>query len=348
MTAASAGYAVTLDAATQNKLGIQAQHPMSLPVASQQYPAQVILPPQNQQSVSLSHSVTLLNWLIEPYQQIKSGQPLAHLFSSSLLEASYNWLIAHNKEQLMNQQFKREQSLFEQGLIPKKRLDIARSEAEQAQLTTRMSAQQCLYLGMSQAELVRMGQQSTPTGEFTLVAKVTGRVVKLEARQGHSINPGEPLLSYQSGDDRWIEFALPASDALQLSSGDSLTLKDTPYHATLVGQQPERNTAQKVMFLAKIDSAPNLMPGQWVSLQLNSPSLQTFEVPRQAVVHIANQASLFVLRDQSISTINVELLGSTRNGWQIRAPELTPDELIVVQGTAAVKALLETDGVTHE
>lgn len=332
---------VTIDNLTQSKLGIQSQIPLPLPVASQQYPAQVILPQQSQQNISLSHTVTLINWRIEPYQTIQTGQPLAQLFSSSLLEASHTWLIARNKEQLVNQQLKRERTLFDQGLIPQKRLDIAQSEADQAQLTSRMAAQQCLHLGLSDNDLQKMMKQGTPTGEFTLLAKTSGRVLKLEATQGHSISPGEPVLSYQSGDTRWLEFALPAADALSLSAGDSFTIKDTPYRATLVGQQPERNTAQKVMFLAKIEQAADLMPGQWVSLQLNRPSDYSFEVPRQAVVHLNNQASLFVLHGETIETMPIELIGSTRSGWQVRAPNLKRTDKIVVQGTAAVKAMFE-------
>lgn len=346
LSMAASANALTLDRATQEKLGIQSQIPLPLPIASQQYPAQVVLPQQSQQNISLSHTVTLLNWRIEPYQAIQSGQALAQLFSSTLLEASHTWLIARNREQLVDQQLKREASLFEQGLIPKKRFDVAQSEAQQAQLTTRMAAQQCLHLGLTEKELKNMIAQGTPIGEFTLLAKVSGRVLKLEATQGHSISPGEPLLSYQSGDTRWLEFALPASEALKISAGDKLTIKDSAYSATLVGQQPERNTAQKVMFLAKVEQATDLMPGQWVSLQLNSPSLKTFEIPRQALIHINHQACLFVVHHDQIDTIPVELLGSTRSGWQVRASTLNESDQVIVQGTAAVKALL--DGEARE
>ncbi len=342
----SPAFAVTLTPATQSKLGIQSQHPLPLQRVTQAYPAQIILPQQSQQNISLSHIVTLLDWQVEPYQYIVQGQPLARLFSSSLLESSHAWLIDRNKEKLINQQLIRERSLFEQGLIPKKRLDIAQSETDQAQLTTQMAAQQCLHLGLTNQDLVAMMKHGMPTGEFTLLAKVSGRILKLETTQGHSINPGEPLLSYQSGDTRWLEFALPATEALTLSAGDTFSIKDSDYHAVLVGQQPERNTAQKVMFLAKIDKAPMLMPGQWVSLQLNSIGLKNFEVPRQAVIHINNKASLFVLKENEINTIEIEVLGSTRTGWQVRAPNLSTQDAIIVQGTAAVKALLE--GEAHE
>jgi hypothetical protein len=37
----------------------------------------------------------------------------------------------------------------------------------------------------------------------------------------------------------------------------------------------------------------------------------------------------------------IELIGSTRSGWQVRSPNLKRTDKIVVQGTAAVKAMFE-------
>lgn len=342
----SLSFALTIDIATQSKLGIRSQVPQPLPAASQYMPAQVFVPQQNQQQVSLSHAVTLLAWRVEPYQMIQTDQPLAQLFSNTLLEASHAWLIARNKEQLIGQQFKREKSLFEQGLTPKKRLDMAQSEHEQAQFTTHMAAQQCLHLGLSEKALLEMAKQGAATGEFTLLAKDSGRIVKLHATQGRSITSGEALLSYQSGDARWLEFSLSALDAHKLSAGDTFSIQDSTYTATLIGQQPERNTSQKVMFLAKINHAPDLMPGQWVSLQLNQVVGKTFEVPRQAITHLDNKPYLFVLNGNEIHKIAVEVLGSTRSGWQVRSDVLADTDKIIVQGGAAVKALF--DGSSHE
>jgi hypothetical protein len=53
-----------------------------------------------------------------------------------------------------------------------------------------------------------------------------------------------------------------------------------------------------------------------------------------------------VLKGNEIDKIAVELLGSTRSGWQVRAEKLSDSDKIIVQGGVAVKALL--DGSSHE
>ncbi|MCI4412035.1 MAG: efflux RND transporter periplasmic adaptor subunit [Thiotrichales bacterium] len=336
-------YAVTLNNETIANLGIHTQAPLSMPGQAQVLPAQVIVPQQSQQNISLSHSVTLVAWLIDPYQRIEAQQPLAKLFSSTLLDAAHSLLIARNQAKLAQQQWQREQTLYQQGLVPKKRLDMAQTERDNAEVTAKMAAQQCLHLGMSEAQIQQMEKTGIPTGEFLLRAKVKGRVVKLDAIQGHSITPGEPLLSYQSGDERWLSFSLTPQEVQPFSTGETFHIVDTTYEAELVGQQPERNTAQKVVFLAKVRNAPELMPGQWVKLSLNHVQASVYEVPRSALIHINNQPTLFVIENNQVVSLPVVVLGATRGGWQVSSRLLNVDSAVVVQGGAAIKAMLESE-----
>lgn len=348
LTALPAYAAVTISDEMMANLGIHTQAPLMMPGQEQVLPAQVVVPQQSQQSVSLSHAVTLVEWLVNPYQQIEADQPLAKLFSSTLLDAAHALLIARNQARLGQQQWQREQILYQQGLVPKKRLDMAQTERDNAEVTAKMAAQQCLHLGMSNAQIQQMEKTGIPTGEFLLRAKVKGRVVKLDAIQGHSITPGEPVLSYQSGDERWLSFSLNPQDVQPFLTGETFHIVDTPFDAELVGQQPERNTAQKVVFLAKVRNAPDLMPGQWVKLRLNHVQAAVYEVPRSALIHINSQSNVFVLENNRVSPLPVVVLGSTRNGWQVSSAALNPSSAIVVQGGAAIKAILETEPASSE
>ena len=132
---------------------------------------------------------------VEDNQVVTAGQVLARLRpvnyrnALTMSRAEYASLEAQQRSAEIN--YKRSLSLYKEGAETKERLDSA--QAQFNSLTEQLKAS---------GAAVKQSQENVSDTEIK--APANGRVAKKSFEIGMSVNPGQPLLGFVVGDDRWV------------------------------------------------------------------------------------------------------------------------------------------------
>jgi RND family efflux transporter MFP subunit len=328
---------IPLDAATSNRLGLVFM-PVAAPDTSSgaRFPARVIASPRSESELHAVHGGVLESWQVQPGQEVAAGELLAVLRSPAVLALQQDWVAAQAAEQQAAFALSRDQSLFDQGIIARQRLQ--ESERVARELRFRLQALQAALeqAGFSAQELSALHSEGRELGRYRVKAALAGIVAHMDHRVGDMIAEGEALLALTGG-KLWISAELPATLAARIVSGQTLRLAETG--AELVVRQKEQaldELTQSVGVLAEFTGAVTLLPGQIVTLLLPPPA-DGIVVPADAVVRNGADTVVFVRVPQGVESrvLTLQAIGTD----YLATSGLVAGEEVVVRGAAVLKGI---------
>lgn len=301
--------------------------------------ARVVAPPQSQRVLSSAVGGLVEEVMVQEQDLVRAGQPLLRLQSPEFAELQLRWMEAQSREGLSSTQLRREQRLFEEGVIPERRLQEARVQAE-ADRARLQQASAALKLGGGDAALMqRLRQGGAPEPALLLRAPVAAQVESLEVRPGQRVRDAEVLLRLNKGGESWLELAWPAGRQPELTVGAELQVPGRDIVARVSHVGGVVGESQTLPVRARVvKGGERLRPGELLQVRLPSQAPgSAWTVPAAALVRHEGQAYVFVREASGFRILPVTVLGAGAETVQLGGP-LQAGQQIAVSGLVALKA----------
>jgi RND family efflux transporter MFP subunit len=345
--AATGGHAappdrLSLTAEQQTALGIALAAPEATERAlSLRYPAQVAVPVRQAHVVSAPQDGTLSVLLVALGDSVTAGQPLARMQSPGLLEAQAALLDAQTRLTLAQSELARDQTLFTEGLIPRRRLQATQAEHDAQATSVDQWSQRLTLAGMPTEAIAALKKERRLSGTLEVRAPIAGVVLEQLVDIGQAVAIAAPLFRVASLKPLWLEVRVPVDRVDSLKPGDPVLLpgQDIQGRILTIGRQVH-GTDQGVLIRAEVtDGAEHLRPGQFVEVQIDKGAQGAgWRLPAAALVRTAEGAFVFAQRPGGFAAVPVEILAEEERSVVVTAA-IGPTDRVAVAGVVALKAI---------
>lgn len=260
--------------------------------------------------------------------RVRKGEALIAIVSTDMQDAQARYEGAQARYRTAKAAADRANALVKEGIAPASRAEDANAQASAA--AADLSA---LRSTMSRAAHGR-------DGEYNLVAPADGRIAGISVSAGEQVNATQPLLTLDTGDELWVEAALPASETGRVAAGDRAQVEGGTAAGTVVaaGSAIDPKT-RSAMVRVRLDGVAALVPGQTLRLSITSGAQHgAFTVPRAAVTEKDGHALVFVAGKGGFGARPVRLLARGASLATI-AGDLKAGERVAVSGVSELKAM---------
>lgn len=299
-------------------------------------PATVTIPPQQLRVVAAPVGGLVEALLVMPDEFVRSGQPLARIRSTELLDAQRLFLDALNGEALAREKLRRDEALSRERIIAERRLIVTRAEHVVALTTMQQREQMLMLFGMGPEDVaqLRRAQQLSPT--VTVHAPSDGIAMGRDAVAGERVAQSAPLFSLAQLNPLWLNVQVPVTAAAGLEEGAPVLVPTQGAEGRVLRLSRRTDPAtQSVSAVAEIDrGAENLRPGQAVvavlPLRANGSGGQ-WRVPAGSVVRHRDRNWVFVRRPDGFEPRAVRILAETATAVSIGG-ELAAGDAVATSG----------------
>lgn len=298
-------------------------------------PARVVVPNAQMRLVAAPVGGMIDLLAVAPGSTVKRGQVVARLASPQALELQRDALQASSQSSLLQQNLKRDEQLFAEGLIAESRLQATRAAAAQAgaQATERRQ-------GLALAGIVpgKLG------GPLALVAPIDGVVLEQSVQLGQRVEASAPIYRIAQLSPLWLEIQAPLTVTAGLREGMTVKLANAEVTGKLIAVGRAVDAAsQTVLLRATVDKgADNLTPGQVVAVELPAGAGRGQQLPASALVRHEGQTFVFIQtasNDQGSQFEARPVRILSQGGDGALAEGVKPGERIAVKGVSGLKAM---------
>lgn len=303
------------------------------------YPATIVVPSNRQRAVAAPVAGLVTGLKVAVGDTVKAGDALAVLQSASVQQMQRELLSAGSQSTLASATAKRDAQLFDEGLIARSRLEASRAAAAQARL---------LVDGLRGSLGFADAASGKADGLAIVKSPIDGVVLERSVVDGQRVDTADALFRIAALAPLWVEMQVPAGVAATARPGDAVVvsaLDGAPARATVIAvAQTVDPASQSVMVRAELQAPPaGMRIGLAVGAALESARAGVARLPAAAIVEVGGERVVFVERGEGRYEARVvEPLGAGGGVASVRG--LPEGARVVVQGTAALKALLATRG----
>lgn len=307
-------------------------------------PGKVVLPVSQQHMISAPLSGRIMRINVANGDEVASDSVITVLESPELLDLQRALLSAVGKYRLDGEAYKRDKTLFEEGIIAQRRLLETRYAFQQSAAMLHESRQLLQIAGMSEKDIEQLESKSDLTNRLEIRAGVPGFILEQEISIGDYVDTGAPLFQVGQTNPLWVLVDIPEEQAGNYPVGASVLVTGCEHtEGKLVAiaksvDSVSQTIQLRVEFHFNKNSVACLKPGQFVQARIKlEQSRSIFEIPLAATVHHDGKTVIFVQGESAIEARTVEVL--SRHGSMVRVQgALDQQTLIAVEGSAALKA----------
>ncbi len=330
-------------------LGIELVTLSRLPdTAGARFPAQVILPPQQESVVSAPVSGLVTQILVQENQPVRAGTPLLVLSSPQLGEQQLALIQAQNRVGLARATASRERALYKDGIIAQRRVIEADAALRDADAMLQQAKMTLTLTGVSAVAQSKMASSTRISNEITVTAKDAATVSRLSAKLGQRVAAADPLLQLAKLDTLWLDIQVPSGEASRYTRGQRIHIAGGA-SATVLSTSPFISSGQTAHVRAKVISGQaSLRLGEFVQVELPPPvTTAGWDVPIGAVVRHGQQVVVFVRDQANFNAIPIKVLSSAGQRAKISGA-LKAGDRIAVTSVIALKAAWQGIGGAGE
>lgn len=302
------------------------------------YPARVLVPNAQMRVVSAPVAGMIEMLAVAPGSKVKRGQVVAHLASPQALELQRDALQAGSQAALLQQNLKRDEQLYAEGLIPESRLQATRAAATQAGAQASERRQGLALAGIVPGKL---------GGPLALVAPIDGVVLEQAVQLGQRVDTAAMVVSIAKLNPLWLEIQAPLEVAASLREGAPIRLSNGEVSGKLIAIGRAVDPAsQTVLLRAEVSKgAEMLIPGQVVEVELpgsNGSASGGIRVPAAALIRHEGQSYVFVQgtsgdKGTPFEPRPVRVLSQGGDG--ITVDGVKTGEAVAIKGVSGLKAM---------
>ena len=303
------------------------------------FPAEVVIPPNAEQIVSSPVTGMVAEILVLQNQVVSKRAPLMKIASPELGQLQLQLLQANSRATLARQTAKREQQLFDEGIIPQRRIQVAQAELAETAAALNQAKAALRFSGMSSSMIERIAISGHPQDSITITASKAGIVTEILAKPGQRIEAATALLHVAQTEALWLEIQVPVTESAQWLVNSQLKIQGKNLTARVLSTSTTvSSSSQSIKLYAAIEgNKAQVRPGEFLTVELPLRTNQNgWDVPLSAVAHDGNQAYLFVRTEDGFTAKQIKVISSA--GQRVRVQgALTPNAQIAISGVVALK-----------
>ncbi|MGD9888946.1 MAG: efflux RND transporter periplasmic adaptor subunit [Halothiobacillaceae bacterium] len=267
-------------------------------------------------------------------QSVQAGQVLFELASAGLADLQAQRSMAQAKATLAQQGLSRDQSLFADGLIAKRRLEESRSMAQTAAAELSAASARLKLAGVSDSS-------KNTSSNLAVRAPIGGVISQRKIMPGERVSMGQALLEITASADQWWLMSVPPAKAPAAEQHATLHIEGCPEPATvrLIDLAVDAMSQLVTLRAQATQACAGLRPGQQTSASLwVQQSEPVIALPIASVTELDNKSQVFVQRGGAYFPVPVVLRGEFA-GKAYVSGEFLPQDLVVTHGMSRLKAL---------
>lgn len=287
-----------------------------------------------------------------------AGELMAVIESRELADGKAAFLAAAEREALAQNNFNREEKLWEKKVTSEQEYLDARQALAEARIAKNSAEQQLHALGFSDAELKTLpGHPDATYTRFAIRAPLAGTIIEKHMTLGENVNADTDVFTIADLSTVWVDINVYQKDLVNIRKGQTVVIEIghgiSPAAGTIawVGPQVDETTrtAKARMELPNPDG--NLRPGLFVTARVAVGSAPAdIVVPKNALQAFEERTVLFVRTDKGFEPRPVEV--GRHNGTKVEILSgLLAGQTYVSQGAFTLKAQLSKgafgDGHNH-
>jgi RND family efflux transporter MFP subunit len=306
-------------------------------------PGTVVVPPQQLLVVAAPAAGLIEAVMVAPNETVRSGQPIARLRSTDLLEAQRTYLQALAADHLAQVRLERDEQLARERIIAERRLLTTRADREYARTTLEEREQMLALLGMAEADIRELRDSRKMAASLTVTAPRDGVVLELRVSPGERVATSAPLFSVAQLEPLWINLQVPLPQARAIEPSTRVSVPGTTAQGEVIrlGRSVDQTTQSVVATVQVEAGADSLRPGQVVnaSVALMPNGTPQWRLPAGSVVRHAGQSWVFVRRPDGFMARPVTVISELPSATSVRA-NLAPEDRVASRGILSLLAEL--------
>ena len=304
------------------------------------YPATVELPPSSEQIVSAPAAGLVTHLAVRLNENVARGQLVARLVSPELGAMQLQLVQAATRARLARQTAGRERSLYQEGIIPLRRVQEADAQLAEAQATLSQAQSALELAGMARGDIARVLRSGKFDNQLALRAPAAGTVIEIGVKPGQRIAAGDSLLRIANTATLWLEIHAPAETARSWTKGALLRVAGRDASARVLSTDTAVDPASQTVAVRALvlSGAQQLRPGEAVKVVAPAPSFENaWDIPIAALARDGARAVVFVRTSGGFEARPVEVVSSAGQQARVRG-RLEAGDRIATAGVVALKA----------
>jgi RND family efflux transporter MFP subunit len=306
--------------------------------------ARVVVPNSQMNVVSTPLPGLVETLTVSISQTVRKGQVLARIQSPALAEAQRLFVQATNQASLAHATLKRDESLWQEGIIAESRYLAAKGNHAEATALLAERTQALHLAGMSESAIGRLRSARAISSSLDIAAPADGVVLEQMATVGQRLDASAAIYKVAQVNPLWLEIQVPVARAAGVRNSDPVSVPQFRAQGSVIaiGGNVDPDS-QTVMVRALIsENAQNLKPGQNVEATVVAAAPGAgggWRVPNSALSRQEGKLLLFVKTPDGFRAQSATLIYEGARESAITADLKESDE-IAVRGLAALKGML--------
>lgn len=285
----------------------------------------------------------------------KAGEALATLQSSEMAEIKSAYVAAYKNLGLQKELYERDERLWKQKIKAEIQFIQVKNLYENAKISLEQSKQKLLALGMTDAQIQKLPEQTVPLNIYTIDSPIDGKVIERHITLGEVISGHKQVFVIANLDTVWVNLAIPAEDLPKVKKDQKVEVfahqGEKVYSGIIMYVSPVINEdSRSGRAIIQLDNSKgDLHPGDFVKAQvifngqsavLSLPSTSIQRIEGKPVVFVKGKNQLFEVR-------SIDIRGSDKAEFVEVINGLAPGEEIVIKNSFFLKAELGKSEAEH-
>ena len=303
------------------------------------FPAQVVVPPNAEQVISSPVAGLVSQLLVQQNQMVRSGAPLIRIASPEFGQLQLQLLQANSRATLARQAAQREQQLFDEGIIPLRRMQEAQAGLKEAEAVLSQAKAALRLTGMPSETIDGIAASGNPQESLTLVSTQAGVVTEIAVKIGQRVDSSSSLLHVVQTDTLGLDIQVPVAESASWRSGSRVKVQGRDIAAHILSISPSVSTSSQTVVLRAVieGKAGQVRPGEFLTVELPvAAAAGGWDLPLSAVAHDGNQAYVFVRTADGFEARPVKVASSAGQRVRVQGP-LKAGEQVAVSSVVALK-----------
>jgi len=278
---------------------------------------------------------------------VRSGQPLAVIFSSELAEAETQYLAFLAELDAEHKKLQRTQNLVRLGAASQQEEEEVTATHTAHEAHVRAALERLKLLGAGERQIAALKEAEQIDSNVTVPAPIDGVVLTRMANLGLVVNKAQELFTVADLSSVWVMASLNEKDfgAVQVGSAARIT---TPAYAgrvwngrvAYIDPQVDPNTRTAQARIEVTNPRESLRFQMYVDVEFSSRGVLGTAVPEAAVQSIGDRQFVFLpIKDNEGSfAMRAVQLGPAANGYYAVLEGLKPNDEVVTEGSFILKA----------
>jgi RND family efflux transporter MFP subunit len=259
----------------------------------------VTVSPQSTASVCMPLGGFIKNTTLLPGNAVNKGQTLAVIENQDFVDIQQSYLEAKNKLVFAKGEYDRHTDLFKDDVYSEMNVQQVTVEYKNLVAMVKSLEQKLLLIGMYPDKI----REDNITSTVNLVSPIKGYLKSVNINIGKYVSPTDVLFEIINSDKLFLELTLFEKDADKVSAGQKLKFQvnnGSEMYEAVITQTGKSITNDKtlVVYAAVSGVCKNVLPGMYVSANIEESNKTVSTLPSEAVVSFDDKDYIFVFEKE--------------------------------------------------